>query len=103
MGNREIEDSLERLDKLTQEEARMASAEQLKITHGVDVTMRSVEGKVQAVRGDVQEVGNIVEGRVQDVRGDVLDVANKVQDVGSNVRGIDDKIDQANRSLSLQS
>ena len=103
MGNREIEDSLERLDKLTQEEARMAFAEQLKTTHGVDVTMRSVTRKVQAVRGDVQEVGNKVEGRVQDVRGDVLDVANKVQDVGSNVRGIDDKIDQANRSLSLQS
>ena len=32
-GNREMEDSLEKLDKLTQEEARMASAEQLRITH----------------------------------------------------------------------
>ena len=36
MGNTDIEDSLEKLDKLTQEEARMASAEQLKIAHGVD-------------------------------------------------------------------
>ena len=61
-GKREMEDSLERLDKLTQEEARMASAEQLKM--------------------------------VQNVRGDVKDVGDKVQIV-------DDKLKQANRSLSL--
>ena len=76
MGNRDIEDSLERLDKLTQEEARMASAEQLKM--------------VQDVRGDVQDV----RVDVKDVRGDVKDVGDKVQDV-------DDKLEQANRSLSL--
>jgi hypothetical protein len=62
-GNRDIEDSLERLDKLTQEEARMASAELLKMTH-------SVEGKVMGVGG--RDKG--VEGKVQDVRGDVQDV-----------------------------
>lgn len=32
-GHTVIEDSLERLDKLTQEEGRMASAELLKVTH----------------------------------------------------------------------
>ena len=31
----DIEDSLQKLDKLTQEEARMASAEQLRIAHSV--------------------------------------------------------------------
>jgi hypothetical protein len=36
IGNTDIEDSLEKLDKLTQEEARMASAEQLKIAHGIN-------------------------------------------------------------------
>jgi hypothetical protein len=40
MGNTEITDSLERLDKLTLEEARIASTELLKVAH-------SVEGKVQ--------------------------------------------------------
>jgi hypothetical protein len=62
-GNRDIEDSLERLDKLTQEEARMASAELLKMTHSVDSKVmgvggrdKGVEGKVQDVRGDVQDV-----------------------------------------------
>jgi len=77
IGNREIEDSLERLDKLTLEEARMASAEQLRMTHSVDHRVRGVEGQVQEVRDDLQDVGD------------------KVQDV-------DDKLDQANRSLSFQ-
>ena len=65
MGNRDIEDSLERLDILTLEEARMASAEQLRMTY-------SVEGQVQDVRGDVQDVGD----KVQDVD-DKLDQANR--------------------------
>jgi septation ring formation regulator EzrA len=90
MGNSEIEDSLERLDKLTQEEARMASAEQLKMTHGVDDRVRGVEGQVQDVRDDVQDV----RCDVQDARGDLRDVGNMVQDV-------DDKLDQANRSSSF--
>jgi septation ring formation regulator EzrA len=104
MGNREIGDSLERLDKLTQEEARMASAEQLKMTHSVDDRVRGVGGQVQDVRDDVQDV----RVDVQDARGDLQDVGNMVQDVDdrvqgidSNVRGIDDKLDQANRSSSL--
>ena len=95
-GNREIEDSLERLDKLTQEEARMASAEQLKMTHSVDVKVtgvddrvRGVEGQVQDVRGDVQNVGNKVQN-----------VEDRVQGIDSNVRGVDDKLDQANRPSS---
>jgi len=91
MGNREIEDSLERLDKLTLEEARMASAEQLRMTHSVDDRVRGVEGQVQDVRGDVQDVGD----KVRDVSGDVQGVGDKVQDV-------DDKLDQANRSLSIR-
>ncbi|KAF8494970.1 hypothetical protein F5888DRAFT_1890781 [Russula emetica] len=73
VGNTEIEDSLQRLDRLTQEEARMASAELLKVTH-------SVEGKVDDVHSDVQDIGSKVQnvdGRVQDVQGDVHDVDNR--------------------------
>ena len=70
MGNKEIEDSLEGLDKLTQEEARMASAEQLKMTHSVDDRVRGIE--------------------------------NQVQSVDHRVQSVDDKLDQANRSPSLQ-
>jgi hypothetical protein len=82
-GNREIEDSLERLDKLTQEEARMASAEQLKMTRSVDDRVRGVGCQIKDVRDDVQNL-----------RDDMQDVGNKVEDV-------DGKLDQANRSSSL--
>jgi archaellum component FlaC len=81
-GNRDIEDSLDKLDKLTQEEARMASAEQLKMTHSVDGKVTGVDDRVRGV-----------EEMVQDVRGDVRDVGDKVQD-------IDGKLDRANRSSS---
>ena len=90
-GSTDIEDSLDRLDKLTQEEARMASAELLKLTH-------SVEGQVQDVRSDVHNVGNKVQGvddRVQGIRSDI-------KDISSEVRGVDDKLDHVNRSLSFQ-
>jgi hypothetical protein len=48
-GNRDIEDSLERLDKLTQEEARMASAELLKMTQSVDGKVMGVDDRVKGV------------------------------------------------------
>ncbi len=86
MGSKEIEDSLERLDKLTQEEARMASAEQLKMTHSVDDRVRGVERQVQDVRNDMQNV-----------RGDVQEIGKHIS---SRVQGVDDKLDQADRSLS---
>jgi uncharacterized protein YhaN len=109
MGNKDVEDSLERLDKLTQEEARMASAEQLMMTHNVDVKVmgvddrvRGVEGQVEDVCGEVRDVGDEIQSQVQDVRGDVQDVSDKVQNVDDRVQGVDDKLDRANRSLSLR-
>ena len=42
LGKNEIEDSLKRLDTLTQEEARMAIAEILMVTHRVDDNVRVV-------------------------------------------------------------
>lgn len=42
LGKNEIEDSLKRLDTLTQEEARMATAEILRVTHNVDDNVKVV-------------------------------------------------------------
>jgi hypothetical protein len=101
VGNRDIEDSLERLDKLTQEEARMASAELLKMTHSVDGKVMGVDDRVKGVEGKMQDVCD----DVRDVRGDVRDVDDRVQDIGKDisirVQGVDDKLDKANRSLFL--
>ena len=109
IGNTEIEDSLNRLDRLTQEEALMASAELLQITHGVDDRVQDVhtdvqdvgrkvqgiEGRVQDVLSDVQDVGvkvQGIEGGVQDIHCDVQDVRDDMQDVGDKVQGVDDQV-----------
>ena len=42
IGKKEMEDALKRLDKLTQDEARMAAAENLKLTHVVDNKVTSL-------------------------------------------------------------
>ena len=54
MGRTDIKNALGRLDRLTQEEVRMAAAQGLKATHEVD-------GKVQAVDDRVREVDNKVD------------------------------------------
>jgi hypothetical protein len=89
-GNTDIEDSLERLDRLTQEEARMASAELLKMTHNVDDRVKGVEGSVLDVRGDVQDVGNKVQR-----------TGNQIKRMFNRILGVDDKLDEVNRSSSL--
>jgi hypothetical protein len=42
LGKNDIEDSLKRLDTLTQEEARMATAEVLRVTHSVNDKVKLV-------------------------------------------------------------
>jgi hypothetical protein len=87
---------------LTQEEARIASAELLKVTHSVDDRVKGIDGKVEDVRSDVHDVGD----KVQGVEGRVQDVDHRVQSIGNNIssriQGVDDKVDQVNRSLSLE-
>jgi hypothetical protein len=47
LGRNDVEDALMRLDKLTQEEAKMATAEVLKITRGMDTNMKVLIDGVQ--------------------------------------------------------
>ena len=56
IGKSRVEDALKRLDKLTQEEARMASAQNLKITHTVDERVREVVDTVVAVDDKITQV-----------------------------------------------
>ena len=55
-GRMDLEDALQRLDTLTQEEARMALAEVLRISHSVREEVTVVDGKVQSVGEKVQVV-----------------------------------------------
>ena len=73
-GMADLEDALKKLDRLTQEEARMANAEVLRIT--------------QSIRDGVK----VVDGKVEEVGEKVKDVGEKVEDVGDQVQCIDDKV-----------
>ncbi|KAH8986042.1 hypothetical protein EDB86DRAFT_3083079 [Lactarius hatsudake] len=52
VGKKDVEDALMRLDILTQEEARMAAAQILRLTHSVEYTIKDVDNKVDAVLND---------------------------------------------------
>ena len=80
VGRKDVEDALQRLDRLTQEEARMAAAEILTITRGIEDTVKEVDDNVKSL-------------------------VERVQIVDSNVQGIDDKVNLAmeGRSISLAS
>ena len=68
IGKTELEDALKELDKLTQEEARMAIAENLRATHAVDERVRGVTERVLSV-----------DDRVADVNDKVTEVIHGVQ------------------------
>jgi hypothetical protein len=51
-----MEDALKKLDKLTQEEGRMAIAENLMATHAVDERVRRIDDRVANVNDRVAEV-----------------------------------------------
>ena len=55
-GRTDLEDALKKLDKLTEEEARMAVAENLRITHSVRDEVKVVDGKVDRVEDKVDEI-----------------------------------------------
>ena len=83
-----MEDALKRLDKLTQEEARMAIAQNLKATHTVDERVRGVANSVVAI--DDRVAG--VDDRVAGVDDRVARVDDKVDIVDDSVKVVDDKV-----------
>jgi len=79
LGTSEIEDALRRLDKLTQEEHRMAAAQDLFATQRVDERVMSIENDVQHVDEGVKGIDERVQGVGDSVK-DVLDGINVVID-----------------------
>ena len=84
VGNTEIQDSLQKLDRLTQEEAWMASVELLNVTHDVDAKVIGINDRVKGIKGKVEDV----QDNMQDVGNKVQDVNNRVQDIGSDINDI---------------
>ncbi|KAH8979080.1 hypothetical protein EDB92DRAFT_428718 [Lactarius akahatsu] len=61
IGMKEMEDALKRLDKLTQEEARMAAAEILRLTHIVDDKVTTVVNDGKEMKQVVQQLASSVD------------------------------------------
>ena len=55
-GRTDLEDAVKKLDRLTQEEARMALAEVLRVTHSVRDEVKVVDGKVESMEDSVVEI-----------------------------------------------
>ena len=72
IGNNDIEDALKRLDRLTQEEARMASAQHLQITNAINTEVREIADNVLVVDDRVAGVDDLMK--------DVDDKVNAVDD-----------------------
>jgi hypothetical protein len=62
IGRTDIEDALKRLDNLTHEEALMATAQVLKLTHSVDDKVTSVDDKITRIDDKVVNIGDKVTG-----------------------------------------
>jgi hypothetical protein len=78
------------------EEARMAIAENLKVTNRVDDKVDKVDGKVDKVDGKVDKVGNKVDKMGEEVGNKVdkvgEEVGDKVVKVGEQVDKVDNKV-----------
>jgi hypothetical protein len=61
----DLENALKKLDRLTQEEARMALAEILKITNSVLREVKVVESKVESTGDKVEDKVRCVDEKVQ--------------------------------------
>ncbi|KAF8485998.1 hypothetical protein DFH94DRAFT_678769 [Russula ochroleuca] len=111
VGRTDIEDALQRLEKVTLEEARMAGAEALKAIHGVgnqvgdkvdgvQDTLKVVEDKMRGVEGMLQGVGDILQGvddKVKEIGNKVITGVEKTgrqiaNDSDKTADGVDDKI-----------
>src|SRR6201996_3824662 len=94
-GMTDLEDSLKKLDRLTQEEARMALSEVLKITHNTRKEVKVVDGKVEIVGDKVEVIGDKVDDvgdKVDDIGDKVENLGEKVEDLGDNVHCVNEKV-----------
>ena len=119
-GMADLEYALKKLDRLTQEEARMSNAEVLRLAQSIHDGVEIVDGKVEEVGDKVGDVGDkvqCVDDKVQVVIDGALalfcqlktflryiisdgkqarvaakEISDKVSDVGVKVERVDDKV-----------
>ena len=95
IGKNDIEDALKRLDRQTQEEARMAAAQLLKVTNTIDTRVGGIEDNVLVVDNRVAGIDDRmvwIDERVACVDYRVACVDDRVKDVDDKVKTVDDKV-----------
>jgi hypothetical protein len=85
IGKNDVGDGLKRLDRLTQEEARMAAAQLLKVTNTIDNRVGGIADNVL-----------VVDNRVAGIDDRAAGVDDRVKDVDDRVKAVDDKIGAVN-------
>ena len=88
IGKAGMEDALKRLDKLTREEAQMAAAQNLKVTHTVEERVKSVADTVATI--DIRMTS--VDDRVAGVFDQMARVDDRVASVNDTVITVDDRV-----------
>ncbi|KAN0136186.1 hypothetical protein V8E53_006046 [Lactarius tabidus] len=86
-GMADLEDALKRLDRFTQEEARMALAEVLRITHSVRDEVKVVDGKVEDIGDRVQVViddGKLARGEANEAKLIIQQTASGIDEIKWN-------------------
>ena len=89
IGKKDVEDALKKLDRLTQEEARMASAQLLKVAN-------TINNRVEGIADNVVVVDNKLVG----VDERVACVDERVVGVDDRMKDVHDDVDQIKRSWS---
>ena len=92
IGRTDMEDALKRLDKLTQEEAGMAAAQNLKATHIVDERVRGVANTMVAIDNRVASVDNRIADVTHAIDEGVRGVEEQVLAVDDRVACLDNKV-----------
>ena len=87
IGKKDVEDALKKLDRLTQEEARMASAQLLKVANTID-------NRVEGIADNVL----VVDNRLVGVDERVACVDERVVGVDDRMKDVHDDVDQIKRS-----
>ena len=104
VGRTDIEDALKKLDTLTNEESRMATAQVLKVTHTVDDRVRAVDDKVINVGDRLAGVDDrvvAVDDRVAGVNDKVASVDHRMEEVEVRVASVDFKVDAVDDKVAL--
>ena len=90
-----MKDALKKLDKLTQEEARMAVAHNLKATHAVDERVRGLDNRVANVDDRVAGVDDLVarvDNRIAGIDEQIASVARATHVIEDWVRSQDHEL-----------